>query len=122
MRKLIFITLTLLFVSFNVMADGDDVAQPAPVYNTTNITNTTNIQTNYCAPGVASAMAMSQVHPTWNTSRLQGGFGYGDCGGQTALSFGIAKKICDKDCPLLSVSASRENDFSAISGGINWRW
>ena len=69
--------------------------------------------------GVALSIATSQHHFDFGTHSLQGSVGAGSFNGNSAISFGMAKRL---DRVLINGSIGTEKGDSAIGVGVNWRF
>ena len=111
-----FLTYFLLF--FAVVAFAAEARKGGHHHDVTNVTEVTNI-TNENSTGVASALALGQCQFDYTYS-IQGCSGLGFHDGNSAISFGMAKRV---DEVLLSGGLAYE-DGGDISGavGISWKF
>lgn len=82
-------------------------------YESVTVTNAANNN------GVALAIAASQHQFDFGTHRWQGSIAAGSFGGESALSFGVAKRL---DRVLLNGSFGMQGSSVGIGIGANWRF
>jgi len=109
--------LILAFIPCIAFAHEDDNRVTQNGANVTQITNVTNV---YQQRGVASAIAMSQLHYDGATHQPQIAIGVGNYSGESALAIGAARKL-GATGPLVSFSASRDSSHTGVGVGITFR-
>jgi len=67
----------------------------------------------------ALAIAASQIHMDWSTTKLQGSVGTGSYNGSHALSAGLGKKVGKV---LVNGSIVTDGTNTGFGAGINWRF
>jgi len=110
--------LILAFIPCVAYAHEDDHAIPASAQNIYQVTNIYN--STYLAEGVASAIAVSQLHFDGSTHQLQIAVGAGNYDDRSAVSVGMAQKLGAQG-PLISFSASRDSSHTGVGVGITFR-
>ena len=82
-------------------------------------TNTTTNNTVINNEGVALAIAKAQHHFDFGTHSWQGSIGVGTFDSESAISFGVAKRL---DRVLVNGSVGFEDGKTGAGVGINWRF
>jgi len=117
MREII--SVVLLFLCSSVFASDAFV-------NTVEHTNTeTIVVKNSGSAGVAQSLAAAQHHFDFGTYSYQGSLGAAQYNNKTALSFGLAKRMCKdqyKNCVMINGSVGITDGREAVGAGINWRF
>ncbi len=94
----------IFLISFNVFASGSH-------HTATTLTGQ--------GEGVALSIAASQHHFDFGTHSWQGSIGAGSYDGDSAISFGVAKRL---DRVLINGSLGMNGDKSGYGVGVNWRF
>lgn len=100
----------LLMFSTTLFAGG---SHHEPATNTTTTTNITNTS------GTALAIATAQHNFDFGTHSWQGSIGVGSFDSESAISFGVAKRL---DRVLVNGSFAREDNKTGVGVGVNWRF
>jgi len=108
------ILMYVLFFAVSMAAIAD--SNYSIVYEQQPITTSTQI-IEKSSTGTASAIAASQHNYYWGKSDLQGSAAIGSFNGNTAFSFGLAKKYKKT---LINGSISNEEGKIGAGMGINW--
>ena len=85
------------------------------------ITNNYTTINNYDTKGTALAIATSQIQFDSTTYQTQVGIGAGSFDGDTALSIGAAKRLCEK-CPLVNGTIGMDGNKTGGGVGATWRF
>lgn len=118
-HKAILLFFLLTLIPQLVVAHGDDDRQPAPVYNSTSITNNA-----YYKDGALSlAMAAAGMNAYWSTNAWQVSMSYGNMAGYSSGMVGIAKRPCET-CPLFQgIVSQAETSKGMVNGvGVSMLW
>ena len=83
-------------------------------YYTTEVTNVTTD-----TKGVALSLATAQHHFDFGTHSWQGSIGVGNFNSDSAISFGVAKRL---NRVLVNASVAHEHDDTGVGVGVNWRF
>lgn len=83
------------------------------------VNNVTNSTTIYDSKGIALGIAASQHHFDFGTHSYQGSIGMGSFEDNTAISFGLAKRI---GRVMVNASIGIEDGSHGIGVGLNWRF
>lgn len=118
MKNSKFITLFVAFAAifFLTLSTAYSDSYHSIVYEQAPITISTQAIEKSSA-GAASAIAASQHNYYWGKSELQGSAAIGSFDGNTAFSFGLAKKYKKT---LINGSISNEGGKIGAGAGINW--
>lgn len=109
------IAILLLILPVFAFAHEDD-------HKVTNVTQVTNVyNSTYQDDGVASAIAMSQLHFDGSTHQLQLSIGAGHYNNESSLALGVAQKL-GASGPLISGSVSRDSQHTGLGAGITIRF
>ena len=110
----------LLLLPLTVFAGGSHHEPADLTLINTEILTTNGVVTNtLTTKGIALGIAASQHHFDFGTKVWQGSVGTGSFDGNTAFSFGIAKRL---DRVLINGSVSTEHGKTGYGAGINWRF
>lgn len=107
-------TLILLIAFMPMLAMAHD---DQPIQSINNISNVTNIYNS----GAALAISTAQLQFDSTTYQTQVGVGVGSFDGSSAVSLGVAKRLCER-CPLLNGSVGLEDGKTGMGAGATWRF
>lgn len=112
-------TLTILLLILPVFAFAHEDDHKI-IQNVTNVTKVTNVYNSiYQDSGVASAVALSQLHYSLAVHRLQISIGAGHYNDENAIAAGFGLRI-NEHFPLVSGSISRDSQHTAYGLGATF--
>lgn len=82
-------------------------------------TQVTNNLVSSDSNGIALAIATAQHHFDFGTHSWQGSIGVGNFNSDSAISFGVAKRM---NRVLVNASFGHEHDNTGVGVGVNWRF